>query len=310
MGGAKPASAFVAPRLLWRTLLQRCDAAPATEGDPIFVTAGNAFYALDAGGHTLRMTEVGATEATPLLDTTRVYFGTSRGVVYSVDRTSGHSLWKFTGATDAVLTAPAVGAGRLYVESSDNNVYGLAARTGGQIWKFMRPDGSLGYASPVFAPAGALTIAVNPATQQPSFVGGSGDALFACGDNTVYRLDPASGHAVWHTPVGGKSLSTPALGAGRLYVGGDGPGLTALAASDGHQVWSFAGMGDREWFGAPLFADGAVYVATTARYVYAVDAATGKKRWNTRLTDGRHHLPWSLDARRHVLYVATTNGRR
>jgi outer membrane protein assembly factor BamB len=183
-------------------------------------------------------------------------------------------------------------------------VYGLAASTGGQIWKFIRPDGSLGYAAPVYVPAEAVTLVANAATQQPTFSGDT-DALVVCGDTTVYRLDPANGHQVWHTPVGGKSLATPAVGGGRVYVGGDGPGLTALALGDGHQIWAFAGKSDHDWFGAPLLADGILYVATHNRFVYAVDAATGAPRWSTRLMTPGNVAP-ALDAKRHVLYVTTT----
>jgi outer membrane protein assembly factor BamB len=278
-----PARGFSAPKLLWRTLLHRCDGAPAAAGDAVFTTAGTSLYALDAGGHTLSMAEIGATQATPIADDNRAYVGTDRGAFYAVDRHSAKPLWKFTGATDAVLTAPSLGGGRIYFESNDNYVYGLAASTGGQIWKFLRPDGSLGYGGLAFTDG----------------------ALYVAGDSTLYKLDASSGKQVWHTPVGGKSLSAPVLDSGRVYVGGDGPGLTALASSDGHALWAVTGRAARAWFGAPVIAGGVVYAGTNDHSVYAVDAATGKVRWSAHVGGASLAAP-ALDAIGHTLYCTLT----
>lgn len=282
-GNTAVGSTSAAPRLLWRTLLHRSDGTPAPAGNAVVATAGSGVYALDADGHTLSMTEIGPTQDTPAVDDNRIYVGTDRGAFYGLDRRTSKVLYKFTGAGDSVLTSPAMGGGRVYFESSDNYVYGLAALNGGQIWKFFRPDGSLGYSSPVFVD----------------------NALYVCGDSALYRLDPATGTQVWHTPVGGKSLSTPSVDANRIIVGSDGAGLTALAPSDGHPLWSYAGRGEHEWFGAPTTADGAVYVGSHGRYLYAVDAATGKPKWAAALPGPSGAAP-AVDAVRHVVYVTST----
>jgi outer membrane protein assembly factor BamB len=266
-------------------------------GSVAYVAAGGQIQQIDSGGRLLFATDVGPTQSSPTVDDTRVYVGTNRGAVYAVHRRTGQSLWKWTGATNSILTAPAVGVGRVYVESSDNNVYGLAAATGGRIWTFTRPDGSLGYSGPVFLRD------ADPALASPSRI--KGDALFVCGETTAYRLDPATGKEVWHAYVGGKSLATPAVGAGRIYVGGDGIGLTAFSAADGKPLWSFTGRADKDWFGAPLCAaDGTVYVTTYNRYVYAVDGATGKQKWYYRLLGNALAAP-ALDPHGRTLYVTS-----
>ena len=282
----KPTNTFLVPKLLWKTLLRPSPATPVVTTDGIFVTSGTFLFQLDPGGRTLSFAEIGASAAPAAADDNRIYVGTNRGSVYAIDRHTGHQLWKSAGASDTILTTPAIGDGRVYIESNDNYVYALAALTGGAIWKFLRPDGSLGYSSPIF------------------FNG----ALYVCGDSTVYRLEPSTGKQTWHTPVGGKSLSTPFVDDQRLYVGADGSGLTALALADGHQVWSFGGKSGKEWFGAPIVAAGVVYATDDSRDVYALDAATGKVKWTLRLLTSSLSQP-ALDPKTHILYVASmTNG--
>jgi outer membrane protein assembly factor BamB len=288
VAAATPAAPrFVAPRLLWKTFLRRCDSTPVVDDGVIFTGAGSYLYALDNGGRTLWAAETGNQQSSPALgDNDRVYIGSDRGVVYAANRRGGQIAWRFT-AGNTILTRPAVGGGRVYAESTDNNVYALDAARGTLRWKFTRPDGSLGYSSPVY----------------------TRDGLFVCGESTLYCLDPASGKENWRVPLGGRSLSTPAVGGRRVFVGGEGgdAGISAVS-TDGKPLWSFAGKAAGDWFGAPLYAEGTVYVSTYRRYVYALDAATGKPRWEARLLGSALAAP-ALDAARGVLYVTSATFR-
>jgi outer membrane protein assembly factor BamB len=225
VAAATPAAPrFVAPRLLWKTFLRRCDSTPAVDDGVIFTGAGSYLYALDNGGRTLWAAETGNQQSSPALgDNDRVYIGSDRGVVYAANRRGGQIAWRFT-AGNTILTRPAVGGGRVYAESTDNNVYALDAARGTLRWKFTRPDGSLGYSSPVY----------------------TRDGLFVCGESTLYCLDPASGKENWRAPLGGRSLSTPAVGGRRVFVGGEGgdAGISAVS-TDGKPLWSFAGKAGR-----------------------------------------------------------------
>jgi len=290
VGGQRPTG--TGPRLLWKTLLGRVDAAPTTDGaGGLFVAAGKTLFSLDAGGRTLWRTEVGDTQSGPVADGGSVYVGSDQGVLSRADRASGKVTWRFP-AGNSILTPAAVGGGLVYVESTDDNVYGIEARSGVLRWKFERPDGSLGYSAPVYTPS----------------------AVYVCGERTLYALDPATGQQRWTGFVGGKSASTPALGAGRAYVGADSPnGLSAFDLESGERRWSFAGAGagagaQAPWFGQPVYAEGTVYVGTSDRWVYAVDAATGKEKWRSRLLGGTLTRP-ALDEKAGVLYVASITFR-
>ena len=152
------------------------------------------------------------------------------------------------------------------------------------------PDGSLGYSSPVL----------------------DGGAVFVCGENTLYKLGASDGKELWRTPVGGKSLGTPSVDGGRVFVGGDaGAGITALDVQSGKALWTFGGLPGTtsgEWFGSPLATGGMVYVSTYNRYVYALDAQTGRVKWSYRLLGNALARP-TLDAKRNVLYVTSITFR-
>ncbi|MBC8103967.1 MAG: PQQ-binding-like beta-propeller repeat protein [Cytophagales bacterium] len=280
---------FRKPTLVWKTFLRRVDGSPASTERVSFLGAGSYLYQIDSGGRTLWATETGNQQSTPVLDDDKAYVGSDRGILYAIRRKTGVVAWQFAGAsaTNTIQTRPVVHGGVVVFESTDNSVYGLDAVSGKQKWKFTRADGSLGYSSPRF---------------------GGASALYVCGETTLYRLDLKTGKEQWRALMGGKSASTPDVGGGRAYVGGDGTGLSAFSLDSGARLWNFKGAQAADWFGAPLYADGTVYVATDSRYVYALDAPTGKIQWSYRLLGSSLSQP-AVDARRGVLYVASTTFR-
>ena len=277
----------VGPRatLLWKTLVRRCASRAALAGAVSYVAHDRFLSRIDAG-RTVWSTEVGPTEGAPIFDAQRVYVGTESGTLVAVDRKTGRSAWKVA-CGNAIRSAPALRGSAVYVESSDGCVYAVEAASGTRLWKFERPDGSLGYADPILA----------------------GDAaLYVCGETTLYRLDPLAGTLVWKQLVGGKALATPARAAGRLIVGGDGCGLSALSEDDGRRLWRFPAAGkSTDWYGPPLVSGGVAYVGTVRGLVYAVDIATGRRLWATTVPGEALSRP-TLDARHGVVYVALTAG--
>ncbi len=290
--GAPQPAAFKTPILLWKTFLKRVDGAAtvAKPGDSgtgtgggvasVFVAAGNSAYRLD-DGRTQWIAPIGETQSAPTVDETAIYVGANSGTLFKLNRKNGKPAWKFA-TGNSILTRPVVFDGRVYAESTDNNVYAVNAQTGALTWKFARPDGSLGYSSPVYTSA----------------------ALLVCGESTLYAVAPASGKLVWRAPLGGKSASSVTTGGGRVVAGTDGRGLQAFSLATGEPAWSFAGDPSvkGEWFGAPVHSSGTVYVATYNRFVYAVSAVTGKGKWSARITGASLARP-AVDEAHGVVYV-------
>ena len=255
----KPAEpAFVAPKLLWKTLVKPVEGGILYGGDALFLGGGTTLHKLDEDGRPQWTAEVGEQRAAAALDDRRVFFGGEKGTLYAFTQRSGSLLWQFTSETGAAIqNAPAVGGGKVFVECLDNNLYALNAANGQLLWKFPRPDGSLGYSAPLF----------------------DSGAVYIAGETTLYKLDAATGKELWKAFVGGKSLSTPALSDKAVIVGGDGTGVSAFARDSGKPLWNFPGKSEGDWFGTPLVAGNRVCVGTYKGFVYALNAAAGTPRW-------------------------------
>jgi len=145
----------------------------------------------------------------------------------------------------------------------------------GLAWKY-QPPGSLDPAAPVTV--GGLV-----------FLGGS--------DGAIRALDTQNGKLRWTAYTGGPIIYPPAIDEGRLFVGSGDGWLYAFEAASGRLLWRFRcapaerkihcyGRLSSTWPVASgvLVDRGVVYAAAgianyDGTHVYALDAATGKIRW-------------------------------
>jgi outer membrane protein assembly factor BamB len=116
-------------------------------------------------------------------------------------------------------------------------------------------------------------------------------------DGQVCSLDAATGQVRWRIYTGGPVRLAPMVADGRVYVGSDDGIVYCLRASDGREEWTFrAAPNPRKVLGSGkmvslwpirtgvLVDDGVAYVGAgifpaEGVYLYALDAATGKKLW-------------------------------
>lgn len=133
----------------------------------------------------------------------------------------------------------------------------------------------------------------------------AGDTVFLAGsDGTVRALDAATGTCRWKAHTGGRIYYPPTVDRGRLFVGSGDGHVYAFEAAAGRPLWTFrAAPAERKiaihgrlvstWPVASgvLVDDGVAYAAAgiaswDGTHVYALDAATGKIRWQNN-TSGR-----------------------
>lgn len=116
-------------------------------------------------------------------------------------------------------------------------------------------------------------------------------------NGTVSALDAASGAELWRVYLNGPVRATPAVAAGRLYVGADDGTLYCLDAATGREIWRFFGglsprlaLGNERLIslwparGGPVVAAGRVYFAAgvwpfMGVPVYALSAEDGARLW-------------------------------
>jgi polyvinyl alcohol dehydrogenase (cytochrome) len=143
--------------------------------------------------------------------------------------------------------------------------------------------------------------------------------------NARYQTEAAAGiratqvprlHLKWAfgIPAGANTYSQPTVAAGRVFFASDNAAVYSIDAKSGCAYWSFhADTGVRS---APIVATiaghgatkYAVYVASTAGTVFAVDAQTGKLLWKSKPGDPRDGItgsPAFYDGRLYIPFVGS-----
>ncbi|MBF8185823.1 PQQ-binding-like beta-propeller repeat protein [Nonomuraea sp. K274] len=133
-------------------------------------------------------------------------------------------------------------------------------------------------------------------------------------NHAVHAVDLATGRALWRFPTDGQVEGTPVVANGIVYASTVRGTLFALDAKTGKKRWSIT-KGDSEdgvhrgWmYEQPNYEDGVIYQVYSIgeRRLMALDAATGKQLWDTRLDGGWiSETPSALGDGR--LYVAGDN---
>ena len=283
-----------------------------TVTDDPYVTA-SAVGHLDAAWNIGNL--VGVT-GTPVVVGGIVYFGTSAGVVYAVDLATGKVAWSTFVASGEIVGSPAVADGAVFV-AIGGVLYKLSASDGLTEWKAVTNPSAYSQinASPVVV--GDLVII---GTAQFEEVVGKPPGTFR---GSIGAFDVGTGKRVWNfvdtpdntTSGAGEGIwSTPCvdLALGLLYVGigqnispPTGPLADSLLAIDyktGQLRWhkqftrpDVFGLGnftgpDADVGASPnLWESGGtemVGVGQKNGIYHALNAATGKQVWHTRITPG------------------------
>jgi outer membrane protein assembly factor BamB len=139
---------------------------------------------------------------------------------------------------------------------------------------------------------------ISPSSPPPTPPVAAGGLVFTGGpDGIVRAVDAASGRLRWKAYTGGAIRMPPTVWAGRVFVGSGDGWVYSFKAKNGWLIWRFrAAPAERKipvygaisstWpaGGGVLVEDGVAYVAAgivnyDGTYVYALDAVTGKVKW-------------------------------
>ncbi len=234
----------------------------------------------------------GVIASSPVVSSDRIYAAAleldgakQRGVLFCLDRQTGHELWRFTngGAMKPVFCTPCVADNRIYVgegfhEDTACKMYCLDATTGVKRWEFATSSHT--EASPCVA---------------------ASRLFFGAGDDGVYCLDAIRGHLRWH--FRGPHVDTRvAVHAGRVYVG-SGYGtfeMLCLDAGTGKPLWRRSSP--LPVFGSPTVSGQRVLFGTgngdldhsaeqPAGAVLCLDVTSGDELWRRPAAGAVHTRP-------------------
>jgi outer membrane protein assembly factor BamB len=300
-------------------------------------------YALGAWSGNLiwKFTTQDAQVSTPALANGKVYTGGDDGYVYCLDAYTGALVWKtfvngdlpYTYGSFVLKSSPAVVGGKVYIGSLDGNMYVLDAGDGHIDWKYATGGSIL--SSPAVDGNGVYFTSEEPNSgvlykldanlgallwkqQLPyeyQFTGGTemvgsptvaAGMVFASSDlRTYFGVDAATGAIIWtfRDPSADEFIvSSPIYVNGQLYII-DKFNIASLNATNGNTNWSFF-TGD-ELYASPSYADGKIYVMTSQRHLYILDANNnGSKLASYTTTSGSWSSPTIANGR---LYIGNHN---
>jgi outer membrane protein assembly factor BamB len=225
--------------------------------------------------------------------------------LFAVDAMNGRLLWHKHYRHPANFAGSAgIAGGRVYITSHDGNLRVYELRSGRFAWKMkVAPAES----PPIVAgdlvyfgdgpPGGDGTFrAVNTRTHRvrwehrASGTISSGAALtsstayFASYGGSVYAVDRFTGRLRWRTAVQGPSggsvpfYSTPAVGDGKVVVGGNDGSVYALDARTGAQRWRYD-AGGYVYASAAIW-HGRVFIGDFGGGFHALSLSTGARLWS------------------------------
>jgi outer membrane protein assembly factor BamB len=204
-----------------------------------------------------------------------IFFGSSKGVFYCLNKSTGKTSWTFNTGF-AIHSSAALDNGDVFFSDNKQSLYSLNANTGKVNWQI-----NLGvsksydwaydyyYSSPTVA-AGQL------------FIGSK--------DGCLYDVDELTGKVKWKFRTGGIVRSSPAVADNTVYVGDTEGSVFAINIRDGKENWRFQTNGNslkNEEFGfdrraiiaSPMVSGNKVIVGSRDGFLYAIDKVQGNKLW-------------------------------
>ena len=240
--------------------------------------------------------------SSPITTSTAVFFGTSEGIFYSLDKKSGRVLWKYNTGS-AIASSPAILGNDIYFSDNRQSLYCLGVKDGKLRWKFdFEKSRNYEWSFDYFYSSPTIY-------QQTIIIGGK--------DGNVYRISK-NGKLLWKFLAKGIVRSTPAIANGVVFVGDTEGILYALDVSDGKEKWKFNTEGNtlkNEDFGfdrkaiisSPAVINGKVVVGSRDGFLYGIDASSGQQLWKVD-----HQVSWvisSVAIKDSITVTGTSDGR-
>ena len=235
-----------------------------------------------------------------------VYVGSNDGHLYALDLATGARRWR-ANLGSGVSSSPAVGGGLVYAAGRDGSVSALDAGSGARRWR-VTTRALLPF--PWGHESGDYWVS------SPAYV--SGVVVFGAADGAVYAVDAPTGRVRWRAQTEGRIRSSPAVAGDRVYVGSFDGRVYCFDLATGARRWRHDtegaalesgnyGFDRRSVQSSPAVAGGTVYVGARDGFLYALDAATGARRWRfDHKVSWVNSSPAVVDG---VVFVGSSDGR-
>jgi len=241
--------------------------------------------------------------STAVASSISVFFGSSDGKLYALDKSTGKTKWAFNSGF-SIESSPALDKGKIFFSNNKQTLFALDATTGRKIWK-CDFGGNKNY-------DWAFDYYYSSPTIKNDFI------VIGAKDGYVYKINEANGQIVWKFQTENIVRSTPAIDDNTVYFGDVDGILFAVDFTTGREKWKFLTVGHglkNEDFGfdrrgiisSPSIKDDKVFVGCRDGLFYAVNKKTGKEIWRVD-----HEVSWvisSLAVKDTIVVTGTSDGR-
>lgn len=241
--------------------------------------------------------------STAVASSSTVYFGSSDGRFYALDKSTGKTKWMFN-SSSSIESSPALDKGKVFFSNNRQTLFALDALTGKEIWKYN------------FGENKNYDWAFDYYYSSPTIYNNS--IVIGAKDGYVYKFNETSGQVVWKFQTQNIVRSTPAIENNMVYFGDVDGILYAVDFTTGKEKWKFFTVGNglkNEDFGfdrraiisSPTVKDDKVFVGCRDGFFYAVNKNTGKEIWRVD-----HEVSWvisSLAVKDTIVVTGTSDGR-
>ena len=220
------------------------------------------------------------------VDSDRLYFGTSAGLVKAIDTAEGGERWRVATA-GPLFSRPVVAGDAVIVPTSDGRLLWLS-----------RTDGSVKFSKAfphAFVADGLI----------------SDDILLQGGYKTVTAWEPRTATLLWRDTVGNYCQGAPAVASGRAVIGCWDTFLRCYDLATGRELWRWSNGKSNRLFSpgnvVPHIAGRHVIIVAPDRYMTCIDLTDGHTIWRDNSYTVREAMGASADGR--TVYAKTMDGK-
>lgn len=250
----------------------------------------NNLYAFDARNGNVKWIFTGAPIfATPIIQDSIVYVGSTDGRLYALNVADGSLKWKTaTTPNGAIFTAnPLIKGGVVYIGDYGGRCHAYNVSDGSSKWSFDVP-------SPY-------------SNINTSALLNGNTIYFASYDGKIYALDSGTGAYKWVTVSTGNPITSGmALSNGLLYVGAI-PKVYAFNATTGATKWITPSPVYTQYDSSPTVINDLVIIGGGDGIMYAFKVADGSIAWSTLLGNGG--IMSSPISKNGIIYVGGGDGK-
>lgn len=229
----------------------------------------------------------GAVRSSAIVVNDLVYFGSSDGYLYAVNKKDGTLKWKFN-CKSSVTSSPAYSIGVVFILSEQQNLFALQSSTGKLLWeKNIGEDKPYDWAFDYYFSSPVI----------------NGDTLLiASADGKLLSLNKKDGAEFWRFTAKHFLRATPALLNGWIYIGDTNGDMYAVDSRTGKQKWMFSTFGsslnndtigfDRKAIISSAVVEGDnIVFGSRDGFLYCVNSLDGKLKWKFD-----HHVSWVISS--------------